>query len=45
MHRRLLAVETWNEFSEGTQIAETRQDGRHYIDLTRAYTDLFKTSW
>jgi hypothetical protein len=43
--RNILAVETWNEFSEGSQIAETRQDGRHYIELTRVYADLFKTGW
>ena len=40
--QNILAVETWNEFSEGSQIAETRQDGRYYIDLTRVYADLFK---
>jgi hypothetical protein len=41
--RLLLAVETWNEFSEGTQIAETQQDGRRYIELSRAYADRFKS--
>jgi hypothetical protein len=40
--RRLLAVETWNEFSEGTDIAETVETGRTYINLTRAYVDRFK---
>ena len=40
--RSILALETWNEFSEGTQIAETLQDGRLYIDLSRRYTDRFK---
>ena len=37
-----MAVETWNEFSEGTEVAETIQDGRRFIDLTRQYVDLFK---
>jgi len=40
--RQILALETWNEFSEGSQIAETVQDGRLYIDLTRRYADRFK---
>ena len=40
--RRILALETWNEFSEGSQIAETVQDGRVYIELTRRYADRFK---
>jgi Domain of unknown function (DUF5010) len=40
--RHLLAVETWNEFSEGTDVQETQQTGRQYIDLTRRYVDEFK---
>jgi hypothetical protein len=40
--RRILALETWNEFAEGSQIAETVQDGRLYIELTRRYADRFK---
>lgn len=35
-------VETWNEFHEGTDIAESKEYGRQYIDLTRKYTDLFR---
>jgi hypothetical protein len=42
--RNILAVETWNEFSEGTQIAETVQDGRRYINLTRTYAERFKAA-
>jgi hypothetical protein len=38
----ILAVETWNEFSEGSDVAETVQTGRRYIELTRKYADLFK---
>jgi hypothetical protein len=38
----ILAVETWNEFSEGTDVAETIQSGRRYIDLTRKYAEQFK---
>ncbi len=40
--RHILAAETWNEFSEGTDIQETVETGRQYIDLTRRYVDLFK---
>jgi len=38
----ILAAETWNEFSEGTDIAETVQYGRRYIQLTRQYADRYK---
>jgi Domain of unknown function (DUF5010) len=41
--RRILAIETWNEFSEGTDIQETQETGRQYIDLTRAYVARFKS--
>ncbi|HEY3111651.1 MAG TPA: DUF5010 domain-containing protein [Chloroflexota bacterium] len=43
--RQIVAVETWNEFSEGTEIAETIQTGRLYIELTRKYADLLKRAW
>jgi hypothetical protein len=41
-NRTILALETWNELAEGSQIAETVQDGRLYIELTRRYADGFK---
>jgi hypothetical protein len=41
-NKRIIAVETWNEFSEGTDIAETVQHGRRYIDLTRTYLDRWR---
>jgi hypothetical protein len=40
--RHILAVETWNEFSEGTDIQETLETGRLYIEMTRRYVDQFK---
>jgi hypothetical protein len=40
--RHILAAETWNEFSEGTDIQETIETGRQYIELTRRYVDQFK---
>ena len=38
-------LETWNEFHEGTDICESKEYGRQYIDLTRKYTRLFKKGW
>ncbi|MCX8091242.1 MAG: DUF5010 domain-containing protein [Verrucomicrobiae bacterium] len=38
-------IETWNEFHEGTDIAESREYGRQYIELTRTYADRFKQGW
>jgi hypothetical protein len=38
----IVMVETWNEFHEGSDVAESREYGRLYIELTRKYADLFK---
>jgi hypothetical protein len=38
-------IETWNEFHEGTDIAESKEYGRQYIELTRKHVDLFKQGW
>ena len=35
-------VETWNEWHEGTDVAESNESGRQYIELTRKYSQLFK---
>lgn len=39
---KMVVIETWNEFHEGTDIAESREYGRQYIDLTRKYVNQFK---
>jgi hypothetical protein len=39
---KIVILETWNEFHEGTSIAESRERGRKDIELTRKYVDLFK---
>lgn len=39
---RLVHVETWNEYHEGTDIAASREYGRRYIELNRKFVDLFK---
>ena len=38
----LVAVETWNELHEGTDIADTKEYGRQYIDITRGYAAAWK---
>jgi hypothetical protein len=38
---KLVMVETWNEFHEATDVANSREYGRQYIELTRKYADLF----
>lgn len=35
-------IETWNEFHEGTDVCESKEYGRQYINLTRKYVDMFK---
>ncbi|HKM51777.1 MAG TPA: DUF5010 domain-containing protein [Isosphaeraceae bacterium] len=39
---RIVILETWNEFHEGTSIAESREHGRQYIDLTRKFVEQFR---
>jgi hypothetical protein len=39
----IAVIETWNEFHEGTDIAESREYGRQYIELTGKYVALFKS--
>jgi hypothetical protein len=34
-------LETWNEYFEGTDIADSKEYGRQYIELTRFYADQF----
>jgi hypothetical protein len=41
----IVMIETWNEFHEGTDIAESREYGRRFIELTRKYADQFKCQW
>ncbi|OGV70506.1 MAG: hypothetical protein A2283_08720 [Lentisphaerae bacterium RIFOXYA12_FULL_48_11] len=38
----MVFLETWNEFHEGTDIAESREYGRTFITLTRKFTDMFR---
>jgi len=37
-----VAVESWNEYHEATEVAETVELGRQYIELTGEYSDYFK---
>jgi len=38
----IVAIETWNEFHEATDIADSREFGRQYIELTKAYAASWK---
>lgn len=39
---RLVHLETWNEYHEGTDIAASKEYGRQYLELNRKFVDLFK---
>ena len=39
---KIVILETWNEFHEGTSLAESREHGRQYINLTRRFVDQFR---
>ena len=38
----MVHVETWNEWHEGTDVAESREYGRSYIVLTRLFSDMWR---
>jgi len=38
----MVHIETWNEWHEGTDVADSREYGRTYIDLTRKYAAMFR---
>lgn len=38
----MVAVETWNEFHEGTDVAPSVEYGRVYQEMTARYSDLFR---
>jgi len=37
---KIVLVETWNELHEGTEVCDTREYGRRYIELTAKYAAL-----
>src|SRR5262249_12836466 len=39
---KIVVAETWDEFHEGTDIADSRQYGQTYIDVNRQYAKVFK---
>jgi hypothetical protein len=39
----MVHIETWNEWHEGTDIADSREYGRSYIVLTRLFADMWRT--
>jgi hypothetical protein len=40
---KMVMIETWNEYHEGTDIARSKEYGSDYIKLNRKYADLFKS--
>lgn len=40
--KRFIAIETWNEFHEASEIAESIEYGRRYLDMTRDLAARFK---
>ncbi len=40
--KHIVVIETWNEFHEGTDIANSVEYGYQYIDTTSKYSQLFK---
>jgi hypothetical protein len=43
--KRLLAIETWNEFHEATGISDSVEYGRTYIELTRTLVQRYHNSF
>jgi hypothetical protein len=43
--RRLIVIETWNEFHEASDIADSAEYGRTYIDLTKRFLARFKAQY
>ncbi|MEJ7640242.1 MAG: hypothetical protein WKF75_20315 [Singulisphaera sp.] len=37
----MVHIETWNEYHEATNIAESREYGRQYLEMTRDYAARF----
>ena len=40
--KNIIVIETWNELHEGTDICETEEYGRQYIELTAQFSSQFK---
>ena len=43
--RRMLVIETWNEFHEASDVADSREYGRTYIDMTKRLLERFKAKY
>jgi len=39
---KLVHIETWNELHEATEVCETVECGRRYIEMTRRFGDLYR---
>ncbi|MBS3792673.1 glycoside hydrolase family 99-like domain-containing protein, partial [Candidatus Bipolaricaulota bacterium] len=41
----LIAIETWNEYHEGTEIAPSTEHGKKYLNITKEYVNKFKSGF
>lgn len=41
----IVAIETWNEYHEGTDVAASAEYGRKYLNITEEYIDKFKSGY
>ncbi|MFH1224808.1 MAG: hypothetical protein V1676_03310 [Candidatus Diapherotrites archaeon] len=41
-NKKIIALETWNELYEGSEVCDTARYGRAYIELTKKYSDYFR---
>lgn len=39
--KNLINIETWNEFHEASDVADSMEYGRKYINITKIFTDKF----
>lgn len=40
-----VAIETWNEYHEGTEIAPSAEHGKKYLKITKEYVNKFKSEY
>ncbi len=41
----LVAIETWNEYHEATEIAPSDEHGKKYLEITKEYVNKFKSGY
>lgn len=41
-HPKMVAIESWNGFPEGSEICETKEHGRNHLTMTRQYIEKYR---